>query len=288
MRISEKAARKLYRANDHRASPVQIEPRPRGGSSIRGGGRVAAGRNIHCRICRDEAYARYDAGETTTRPGAPLWYTNLSGLDGQSWAEEEAGKHLLTHRGEIPLRVPLPAKYALDWVAQQDARDAGAVLIDETARQVILELPQGALDALLVDLQHATGTGRVDAEAAHSAAAQRCLTALTDLGLAERALAADAEVEAGAAEPIQDLAQAHGIAEGAQQAAAIPYGAARFSEGYRAAKRHHGDEQALLARTAAAWKDPQQDRGRDAIRQVWPALAQALDEIEQAATTGRE
>lgn len=62
----------------------------------------------------------------------------------------------------------------------------------------------------------------------------------------------------------------------------------RWKAGYDAARRHYRYDRALAVRAAAAWRDPQQDRGRRAIRQAWPGLAAILDETAQAADDIRE
>lgn len=57
----------------------------------------------------------------------------------------------------------------------------------------------------------------------------------------------------------------------------------RFASGYQAARRHYLNDNAVIKRAVEAWRDPLQDRGRDAIRRVWPDLATALDSAAVAA-----
>lgn len=108
--------------------------------------------------------------------------------------------------------------------------------------------------------------------------------------LAEEALTATADtatLRAELAQARQDLATARREAEDAQHLASTLKGEDRFAAGYDAARRHYRSERGLAEQVTQAWRDPQQDRGRDAIRRAWPDLATALDATADAADEAR-
>lgn len=81
----------------------------------------------------------------------------------------------------------------------------------------------------------------------------------------------------------RDLVQARRDAEDARHVAEALTAEDRYASGYSAARRHYRSDRAVAMQTAEAWRDPQQDRGREVIRQVWPDLAAALDATTSAA-----
>lgn len=104
--------------------------------------------------------------------------------------------------------------------------------------------------------------------------------------LAEQALAildAHITLREQADQQGRDLVQARREAEDAQHAAQTLRSEDRFASGYQAARRKYHSDRAVTLRTAEAWRDPQQDRGREVIRQAWPGLATALDDTAAAA-----
>lgn len=56
----------------------------------------------------------------------------------------------------------------------------------------------------------------------------------------------------------------------------------RFDLGYQAARRHYTLDRQPIIHVIKAWNDRHQDRGREAITRIWPGLAAAMDELEQA------
>lgn len=116
-----------------------------------------------------------------------------------------------------------------------------------------------------------------DADPHTRALAEEALTAVADTAL----------IRAELAQAHQDLATARREAENAEHLANTLKGEDRFAAGYDAARRHYRNERGLAEQVTQAWRDPQQDRGCEAIRRAWPDLAAALDATAAAADEAR-
>lgn len=98
--LGDAEGRAAYRehSRDHGGDMrVRVTKRPRGRSSIAGGGKVADGRNVVCNDCYEVEQARYEAGETRVRAERTVWFTNEGGAPAQREAEIAAGHHILRH-----------------------------------------------------------------------------------------------------------------------------------------------------------------------------------------------